>query len=43
VGHDRLSRFLRDERTLTLPAAENLCKALGLGLAPLTPPKQRKK
>jgi transcriptional regulator with XRE-family HTH domain len=33
VGPDRLSRFLRGERDLTLTAAEKLCFALGLRLA----------
>jgi transcriptional regulator with XRE-family HTH domain len=33
VGRDRLSRFLRGERGLTLDAAEKLCRALGLRLA----------
>jgi hypothetical protein len=28
-----LSRFMKDERTLTLPAVEKLCMALGLELA----------
>src|SRR5258708_1200170 len=32
VGRDRLSRFLRGERGLTLDAAEKLCRALGLRL-----------
>jgi hypothetical protein len=46
VGTDRLSRFMRGERTLTLPAAAALCEALGLGLSPLAvppAPKRRKK
>jgi len=33
VGRDRLSRFLRGERDLTLSAAEQICRALGLHLA----------
>jgi transcriptional regulator with XRE-family HTH domain len=33
VGREQLSRFLRDQRTLTLPAVAKLCKALGLELA----------
>src|SRR4051794_8753908 len=37
VTQPQLSRFLRGERTLTLPAAEKLCEALGLGLVPLSP------
>jgi transcriptional regulator with XRE-family HTH domain len=32
VGRDRLSRFMRAERGLTLDAAEKLCRALGLRL-----------
>jgi transcriptional regulator with XRE-family HTH domain len=32
VGRDRLSRFLRGERDLTLSAAEQICRALGLRL-----------
>ncbi len=35
VAVPQLSRFMRGERTLTLPAAEKLCRALRLGLAPL--------
>lgn len=34
VGSDRLSRFMRGERDLTLTAAEKVCVALGLRLAP---------
>jgi plasmid maintenance system antidote protein VapI len=34
VGTDRISRFMRGERTLTLPAAAKLCEALGLELTP---------
>jgi transcriptional regulator with XRE-family HTH domain len=30
VDHTRLSRFVRDDRTLTLPAAQQVCDALGL-------------
>jgi transcriptional regulator with XRE-family HTH domain len=33
VGPDRLSRFLRGERDLTLTGAEKICDALGLQLA----------
>lgn len=33
VGADRLSRFVRGERGLSLEAAEKLCLALGLRLA----------
>jgi transcriptional regulator with XRE-family HTH domain len=32
VGSNQLSRFMRGERTLTLPVAEKLCDALGLRL-----------
>jgi transcriptional regulator with XRE-family HTH domain len=32
VSHAVLSRFLRGERTLTLPLAAKLCEALGLHL-----------
>jgi transcriptional regulator with XRE-family HTH domain len=49
----RLSRFMREDRTLTLPAASALCKVLGLRLARTrggvkskngqTPPKRPKK
>jgi hypothetical protein len=42
VGADRLSRFLRDDRTLTLPAAEKICRVLGLELAPLRPARKKK-
>jgi hypothetical protein len=38
VGVDRLSRFMRGERTLTLPAAADLCVALGLRLAGMDEP-----
>jgi transcriptional regulator with XRE-family HTH domain len=33
VSHAALSRFLRAERTLTLPLASKVCTALGLVLA----------
>jgi hypothetical protein len=33
VGIDRLSRFVRAERSLTLPSVDGLCHALGLYLA----------
>ena len=33
VGNDRLSRFMRGERDLTLTAAGRVCEALGLHLA----------
>jgi antitoxin component HigA of HigAB toxin-antitoxin module len=32
VGRDRLSRFVRGERDLTLAAAASICKALGINL-----------
>jgi transcriptional regulator with XRE-family HTH domain len=37
VGKDRLSRFMRGQRDLTLAAAEKLCRALHLHLAPDAP------
>jgi transcriptional regulator with XRE-family HTH domain len=36
VNVSRLSRFMRGERTLTLPAAADLCATLGLALFPVT-------
>jgi transcriptional regulator with XRE-family HTH domain len=36
VGRDRLSRFLRGERDLTLEAAEKVCRVLRLELSPCT-------
>ncbi len=33
VGADRLSRFLRGQRDLTLTGAEKICDALGLQLS----------
>jgi transcriptional regulator with XRE-family HTH domain len=41
IGRDRLSRFMRGERDLTLSAAESICKALGWGLAPLAPASEK--
>src|SRR5262245_10877465 len=35
IGADRLSRFVRGERRLSLEAAEKLCQVLHLGLSPL--------
>jgi transcriptional regulator with XRE-family HTH domain len=32
VSQGQLSRFMRDERTLTLPVAEKVCRVLGLSL-----------
>jgi transcriptional regulator with XRE-family HTH domain len=32
IGRDRLSRFMRNERDLTVDSIEDLCKALGLEL-----------
>jgi transcriptional regulator with XRE-family HTH domain len=32
VSQPQLSRFMKNERTLTLPAAEKICEALGLRL-----------
>ena len=37
IGPDQLSRFLRGERTLTLPAVAKVCEALGLELMRRTP------
>jgi transcriptional regulator with XRE-family HTH domain len=34
VGSDQLSRFMRGVRTLTLPAAEKVCRTLRLRLGP---------
>jgi transcriptional regulator with XRE-family HTH domain len=34
VNQGQLSRFMRGERTLTLPAAARVCAALGLRLTP---------
>ena len=34
IGRDRLSRFLRGERSLSLDAAERICNALQLQLNP---------
>jgi transcriptional regulator with XRE-family HTH domain len=43
IADGALSRFMRGERSLTLPAADRLCQALGLRLvgAPAPPPKRR--
>jgi hypothetical protein len=38
VGPDRLSRFMRGERGLTIRAVEQLCDTLGLRLAPRRKP-----
>ena len=35
IDRGRLSRFLRGQRELTLPAASKLCAALGLELRPV--------
>jgi DNA-binding phage protein len=43
VGADQLSRFLRDERTLTLPAVAKICGALGLELVRRAPAQKRKR
>jgi DNA-binding phage protein len=40
LGPDQLSRFLRGERTLTLPAVAKVCEALGLGLSRQRPVKE---
>jgi plasmid maintenance system antidote protein VapI len=31
----QLSRFMRDERTLTLPVADKVCRVVGLQLVPV--------
>ena len=41
VGPDRLSRFMRGERSLSLEAAEKICEALGLRLTD-EPPTRKK-
>jgi hypothetical protein len=38
VGADRLSRFIRGERGISLDAAEELCRVLHLGLSPYAQP-----
>jgi transcriptional regulator with XRE-family HTH domain len=43
VGREQLSRFLRDERTLTLPAVAKLCQALGYQLTKVEPPRPKKR
>ncbi len=46
VATSQLSYFLRGERTLTLPAAERLCDALGYQLfrvPPAEPPRRGRK
>jgi len=43
VGRDRLSRFLRGQRDLTLEAAEKIARALGLCLACSKPSKGKEK
>jgi transcriptional regulator with XRE-family HTH domain len=37
VGNDRLSRFMRGERGLTIDAVERICEALRLRLTPEAP------
>lgn len=39
VDHSRLSRFVRGERTLTLPGAAKICELLGLRLVQERPPR----
>jgi transcriptional regulator with XRE-family HTH domain len=41
VSAAQLSRFMRGERHLSLPAADNVCRALGWTLNP--PPRKGKK
>ena len=42
VSPAQLSRFLRNERSLTLPAVERLCEVLGLELKPVAVKAKRK-
>ena len=42
IDSGRLSRFVRGERTLTLPAAAKVCRVLKLTLAPYQPAKPAK-
>jgi DNA-binding phage protein len=37
----QLSRFMRSERTLTLPASSKVCRILGLKLVPATKTKRK--
>ena len=39
VGPDRLSRFMQGKRTLTLPAAEKICRVLGYELVKQSKPR----
>jgi transcriptional regulator with XRE-family HTH domain len=43
VSHTALSRFVRGERSLTLPVAGKLCQLLGLDLTEAAPKKPRKR
>jgi DNA-binding phage protein len=43
VSQPQLYRFMNNTRTLTLPAVEKLCKALGLELRPSKQPKPKGK
>lgn len=40
IGTDRISRFVRGERTLTLPAAARVCEVLHLELVPTPTPEE---
>jgi transcriptional regulator with XRE-family HTH domain len=35
ITSGQLSRFLRNERTLTLPVADKVCRVVGLELVPI--------
>jgi hypothetical protein len=41
IAAGQLSRFMRNERTLTLPAAEKICRVVGLHLVPIKKRKAR--
>lgn len=41
VSRPQITRFLKGERTLTLPAVDALCKVLGLELRPVRRKKGR--
>ena len=43
VSQPQLYHFMNNRRTLTLPAIEKLCKALGLELRPSKQPKSKRK
>jgi len=41
ITQGMLSRFMRDERTLTISTAERLCTVLGLELGPVKKPQPK--